>query len=233
MVELWENFYRKNIMDSVKNFNRYETYVHSAFVSLQGSIPFWRENPFTVIAYPRILYNMVMSVGTKEDDKSGYTSELYPYDLGTYIDSKGKEQNDRMVDDHFLSPQTVGEFVLDTPDPYLEDFELFKRLFKCISSTHNIRHTQNLSLAKLKHTVPTIFKYQKKNILLYDSVTTEPVDNIIRPVVYVSDTFVDEYCKWEREMVLNMDTEYGEPLPVEILHAQKAHSTTSLDVFYT
>jgi len=220
-------------MYNVKHLDRNETYMFTAFLSLRGYLPFWRGNEHTLRAFPRTLYEYVLSVGTKKTDKSGFTSVLYPHDLGTYIDSKGEEQNDRMVDDHFLSPQTVGEFVLDTPDPYLEDFELFKKLFKCISSTHNIRHTQNLSLAKLKHTVPTIFKYQKKNILLYDSVTTEPVDNIIRPVVYVSDTFVDEYCKWEREMVLNMDTEYGEPLPVEILHAQKAHSTTSLDVFYT
>ena len=102
-------------MYGVKNLNRYETYVHSAFITLRGFIPFWRKNEFTLRAYPRHLYDMVMSVGTKKTDKSRYTSELYLYDLGTYIDSKGKKQNDRMVDDHFLSPQTVGEFVLDNP----------------------------------------------------------------------------------------------------------------------
>ena len=218
-------------MYGVKHLNRYETYVHSAFITLRGFIPFWRKNEFTLRAYPRHLYDMVMSVGTKKTDKSRYTSELYPYDLGTYIDSKGKVQNDRMVDDHFLSPQTVGEFVLDNPDPYLEDFELFKRLFKCISSTHNIRHTQNLSLAKLKHTVPTKFKYREKNIILYNTFTKEPVDNLIIPMVHVSDTFFDEYCEWERKMVLKMDTEYGEPLPTEILYAQKPHSTRALHDF--
>jgi hypothetical protein len=219
-------------MYSVKNLDRYETYVHSAFITLRGFLPFWRKNKHTLRAHPRALYEWVISVGTKKTDKSGYISELYPYDLGTYRDSKGDIQNDRMVNDHFLSPQTVGEFVLDNPDPYLEDFELFKKLFKCISSTHRIRKSQNDGLSKLKHTVPTVYKYQHNNIELYDSFTKEPVDNLIKPMVYVSDTFFDEYCQWERKMVLNMDTEYGEPLPVEMLHAQKAHSTTSLDVFY-
>ena len=218
-------------MYSVKNLDRYETYVHSAFITLRGFISFWRKNEFTLRAHPRALYEWVISVGTKVNDKSGYTSELYPYDLGTYIDSKGDVQNDRMVNDHFLSPQTVGEFVLDNPDPYLEDFELFKRLFKCISSTHRIRKSQNDGLSKLKHTVPTVYKYQHNNIELYDSFTKEPVDNLIIPMVHVSDTFFDEYCRWEREMVLKMDTEYGEPLPAEILYAQKPHSTRTLHNF--
>ena len=219
-------------MCGVKNLDRYETYVHSAFITLRGFIPFWRKNEFTLRAYPRHLYDMVMSVGTKTENKSGYTSELYTHDLGTYIDSKGKEQNDRMVDDHFLSPQTVGEFILDNPDPYLEDFELFKRLFKCISSTHAIRKTQNDSLSSLKHTVPTKFKYQKKHILLFDSVTKESVSNLIGPIVYVSDIFFDEYCEWEKKMVLKMDTEYGEPLPTEILFAQKPNSPIDLMSFF-
>ena len=219
-------------MYSVKNLNRYETYVHSAFITLRGFIPFWRKNKYNLRSYPRHLYDMVMSVGTKSDDKSGYTSELYTHDLGTYIDSKGKEQNDRMVDDHCLSPQTVGEFILDNPDPYLEDFELFMKLFKCISLTHSIRKTQNDSLSSLKHTVPTIFKYQHKNIKLYDSFTKEPVDNLIIPVFHVSDTFFEDYCEWERKMVLKTDTEYGEPLPVEILYAQKPNSKTSLMSFF-
>jgi len=218
-------------MYSVKNLNRKDTYMFTAFISLRGYLPFWRKNKHTLRAFPRTLYEYVMSVGTKKTDKSRYTSELYPYDLGTYIDSKGDVQNDRMVNDHFLSPQTVGEFILDTPDPYLEDFELFKILFKCISSTHRIRKSQNDGLSKLKHTVPTIFKYQHNNIELYDSFTKEPVDNLIMPMVHVSDTFFDEYCMWERKMVLKMDTEYGEPLPAEILYAQKPHSTTSLMSF--
>ena len=218
-------------MYSVKNLNRKDTYMFTAFIYLRGYLPFWRKNKHTLRAFPRTLYEYVMSVGTKKTDKSRYTSELYPYDLGTYIDSKGDVQNDRMVNDHFLSPQTVGEFILDTPDPYLEDFELFKILFKCISSTHRIRKSQNDGLSKLKHTVPTIFKYQHNNIELYDSFTKEPVDNLIMPMVHVSDTFFDEYCMWERKMVLKMDTEYGEPLPAEILYAQKPHSTTSLMSF--
>ena len=219
-------------MYGVKHLNRYETYVHSAFITLRGFIPFWRKNEFTLRAYPRHLYDMVMSVGTKKTDKSRYTSELYPYDLGTYIDSKGKVQNDRMVDDHCFSPQTVGEFILDNPDPYLEDFELFMRLFKCISLTHSIRKTQNDSLSSLKHIIPTKFKYQHKEILLYDSRTSEQVSNIIEPMVYVSDNFWEDYCDWERKMVLNMDTEYGEPLPIEILCAQKSSSKTSLMNFF-
>ena len=31
-------------MYGVKHLNRYETYVHSAFITLRGFIPFWRKN---------------------------------------------------------------------------------------------------------------------------------------------------------------------------------------------
>ena len=220
-------------MYSIKDLDRSLTYIHTAFITLRGFIPYWRKNVHTLRSYPRALYEYVTSVGIKKHDKSGLTSELYPeFNLGTYIDSKGKIQNDRMVDDHFLSPQTVGEFVLDNPDPYLEDFDLFVRLFKCISSTHLIKKTENDSLSKLKHKIPTRLKYQHKGILLYNSVTKEQVSNIIEPLVYVSDTFFDEYCEWEKHYVLNMDSEYGEPLPEEVLFAQKPNSSTSLTSWF-
>ena len=67
---------------------------------------------------------------------------------------------------------------------------------------------------------------------MYDSRTNEQVSNIIEPMVYVSDNFWEDYCDWERKMVLNMDTEYGEPLPIEILCAQKSSSKTSLMNFF-
>ena len=51
-------------------------------------------------------------------------------------------------------------------------------------------------------------------------------------MVYISDNFWEDYCDWERKMVLNMDTEYGEPLPIEILCAQKSSSKTSLMNFF-
>ena len=138
-----------------------------------------------------------------------------------------------LVNDHFLSPQTVGEFILDNPDPYLKNIELFLKVFECVSYTHEIRNTQNLSLAQLKHTVPTTKKYQHMNINLYNKKTSAPVSNILRPHSFVSDTFFDEYCQWEKEMVLNSDTEYGELLPDEKIYVQKSnYQPANLNEFF-
>ena len=223
-----------------KYTKKFETYAVTAYLCLNALLPYWRKDgrtlkckfggsiditilkyihgEYTLRSFPREYYMMVPTI------RSGYTSELPPYDLGTYIGSDGfSVKNDRMVNDHFLSPQTVGEFILDNPDPYLKNIELFLKVFECVSYTHEIRNTQNLSLAQLKHTVPTTKKYQHMNINLYNKKTSAPVSNLLRPHSFVSDTFFDEYCQWEKEMVLNSDTEYGELLPDEKIYVQKSN----------
>ena len=228
---------------------KFVTNMSAAHISLTGFLPAWRKDgttlnindigiihpdllkyihgEHTLRAFPRAGYMQVQTI------KSGYTSELPPYDLGTYINSKGKELKVKMVDDHFLSPQTVTEFILDNPDPYLKDVELFRRLFECISYTHEITNIQNTSLAQLKHTVPTFKKYQHKNIKLYNKKTSAPVDNLLNLPVHVSDTFCEEFCQWEKEMVLNSDTEYGELLPDEKIYVQKSNcQLTNLYEFF-
>tara|TARA_Y100001951_G_C11281915_1_gene265971 strand:+ start:41 stop:718 length:678 start_codon:yes stop_codon:yes gene_type:complete len=199
---------------------RMETYAMTAFIALRAlkASGMWR-NPLCNVkneglrANPRPFYDLVFSYKTC-GLSTGLISDLYG-------------NSDDMTWDHILSPQTGGEFALDSAEKFLTDFKLFKRFFECMCSTIRIYKTQNTELSDLKHTTPTMYKYKELGIPLYNKITKKEVDNLIVPNNYVCDGFWEEYFEWECKMVLTEDSKYGKPLPEDIECAQKKYMTTT------
>ena len=181
--------------------------------------------PFTERVVPRSYYQTNLT-DKSTGIKSGLTSLLNPGDT-------------KMTHDHFLPPQTVGEFILDNPDPYLTDFKIFKKIYIACSYTHYITKEQNELLSQRKHEVPRIYSYRDLDINLFDIETKEQVDNIIGPMIDTGN-FMNDFCKWEKKMIICSDSQYGEPLPENIEFAKKINldrkfsfkPNASLEEFY-
>ena len=111
----------------------------------------WRNSkcPESISSIPRILYDLV-GVCKSKGIRTGLTSRPNT-NLGD------------LTSDHFLSPQTVAEFILDNLK-YMENFDLFLKLFECCCSTIAITSDENTALRDLKHTTPTMYKYKEMGI---------------------------------------------------------------------
>ncbi len=210
---------------------REECYIRTCFYALKSLLWMWRHPmfPHSIRCLPRLFYGMVTSFKSG-GIPTGLTSDLYAH-------------NDDMTDDHKNSPQTVGEFVLDRANLFLNDFELFTRIFLFSCETNRIKKKENTALSKLKNQVPTIYKYQEvgkekyktkwnKPIPLFDIQTREEVSNLIGPRTFVYDGFWEEYCEWECEIVLEEFSNWGKPLPEHIKCSQKKAPVSNLKTFF-
>jgi hypothetical protein len=165
----------------------------------------WRNSRFseTICPAPRMYYDLV-------HQSNG---------IRTGLTSRPNTNLGDLTSDHFLSPQTVAEFILDNLK-YMENFDLFLKLFECCCSTIAITSDENTALRDLKHTTPTMYKYKEMGISLYNEKGKE-VDNILAPAIPVCEGFWDEYCEWEAKFVLSEDSKYGKPLPKNVSIARK------------
>ena len=111
--------------------------------------------------------------------------------LGLISEQALNNPNQR-TDDHCLSPQFIGRMIMDNPDKYLTDYDVFENLFWLACSTITVTKTENKQLSKLtvnridyKVKVPTNLKYKHLGIKLYQrtgahwSNSVECDDNII------------------------------------------------------
>ena len=80
-------------------------------------------------------------------------------------------------------------------------------------------HLKNKLSVKNKHEVPRIYSYRDLDINLFDIETKEQVDNIIGPMIDTGN-FMNDFCKWEKKMIICSDSQYGEPLPENIEFAK-------------
>tara|TARA_B110000196_G_scaffold41976_1_gene32231 strand:- start:373 stop:1026 length:654 start_codon:yes stop_codon:yes gene_type:complete len=195
-----------DIPDIDTNEDRLETFTKTSYIALLAvySTGLWKNRKWDnllVASTTRLFYDQVFTF-KKDGFRSGYTS--MPSELVGSLTA-----------DHFLSPQTVAEFILDTPKYF--DYNLYRKLFKCCCSTHTVagkkfkdkfEGDQNIKLSKLKRTTLTKFKYKELDIMLYDEWGNE-VDNIIKPIEYVCDEFWEEYCEWENVNILDVPSKYN------------------------
>jgi hypothetical protein len=85
------------------------------------------------------------------------------------------EYPDQRTHDHCLSPQFIGRMIMDNPDKYLEDYDIFENLFWLSCSTITVTKDENKRLSMLTENdgvdyrvhVPTNLKYQHLGIKLY------------------------------------------------------------------
>lgn len=91
------------------------------------------------------------------------------------ISEKALNNKNERTHDHCLSPQFIGRMIMDNPDTYLNDYELFEQLFWLACSTITVTKEENKQLSLLtdndgmdyKVFVPTNLKYKHLGIKLY------------------------------------------------------------------
>ena len=91
------------------------------------------------------------------------------------ISEQAKDNPKKRTHDHCLSPQFIGRMIMDNPDKYLSDYDVFENLFWLSCSTITVTKDENKQLSMLTENngtdyivhVPTNLKYQHLGIKLY------------------------------------------------------------------
>jgi len=131
-------------------------YAKTAFDSLIVSKSRWNKDftTSTERSISRLYYDQVFSSGP---DKSGFSTV-----------PKAKWSLQVMTDDHYLAPQTITKFIMDS-EFLLENFDHFLDCFLMCRKTHYVAKTQNEELKKLtkKTSVLTRNRYKHMGFNLY------------------------------------------------------------------
>lgn len=140
--------------------NRWEEYCETTYNSLKANVHNWGKPEF-FRPLTRIYYMGVFDCGNPNHTR---LISQTAYDR--------KRRGAKTVHDHYLSPQFVGRMILDHPDQYLTDYNVFRDTFykSCgtiiVSAEENIRlsHLTNNDGDDYKVYVPTDQKYQHLGI---------------------------------------------------------------------
>jgi hypothetical protein len=160
------------------NSKNWKAYCQAVFNSLQANVDNWKDPEF-FRPITRIYYIGVFDCGQVNH-------------LGL-ISSTAKDNPTERTHDHCLSPQFIGRMIMDNPDKYLSDYDVFENLFWLSCSTITVTKEENKRLSMLtendgidyKVNVPTNLKYKHLGIKLYQKTgamwknAVEYDDNII------------------------------------------------------
>jgi len=147
---------------------RVETYCKIAFNGLKANVDEWFTNrncKDTVRAITHSFYNTVHSLSVP----SGLVSV-------EAVKKKREEPEWALCKDHCYSPQFIGRMIMDNSDKYLNDYELYRKLFITACTTIIVTPEENRSLSFLtsnrnndfKIYAHTDKKYQHLNIELVE-----------------------------------------------------------------
>ena len=102
-----------------------------------------------------------------------------------------------MTDDHYMAPQTVAKFVMESPE-LLNDYNRFEKIFLFCRKTIVVTKEQNLKLAQItkKQPVLTKDKYHYLGFKLYYGSEELPEINQVLDVP-------KEYTEWESRFIDN------------------------------
>lgn len=143
----------------------WKSYCETTFNSLRSNIHNWGKfKPQYSRPITRIYYYGVFDCGIP--NPTGLISE------SAY---QNKLNGEKTVHDHCLSPQFIGRMILDNPEKYLTDYEVFEKLFWKSCSTIVVTAEENIQLSALTENdgdeytvkVPTNLKYKHLGINLY------------------------------------------------------------------
>jgi hypothetical protein len=131
-------------------------YCETTYNSLRANIHNWGKPEF---ARPitRIYYIGVFDCGVP--NPTGLISENA---------LKNKNIKQKVVHDHYLSPQFIGRMILDNPEVYLTDFDKFKSIFWQSCQTIVVTQQENDALAALTSNDGNIYKVQVPTYLKYN-----------------------------------------------------------------
>lgn len=166
---------------------RVETYCRIAFNNLKANVHEWfihRRCKDSVRAITHSFYNTVHSLSVP----SGLISI-------EAVEKKKIDHSWALCKDHCYSPQFIGRMIMDNSDKYLNDYDLYRKLFIMSCTTIIITPEQNRSLSFLTSNRDNDFKiyehtdkkYQHLNIQLVEKMNgnkwyekdMKPVSNYI------------------------------------------------------
>ena len=147
---------------------RVETYCRIAFNSLKANVDEWfmrRNCKDTVRAITHSFYNTVHSLSVP----SGLISV-------EAVEKKKQEPEWALCKDHCYSPQFIGRMIMDNSDKYLNNYDLYRKLFIMACTTIIVTPEENRSLSFLTSNRDNDFKiyahtdrkYQHLNIQLLE-----------------------------------------------------------------
>jgi hypothetical protein len=139
----------------------WEAYCETAFNNMNGNLKNWGKADYYRPITRTFYINVFDCAGVNHTGFISKNAIDYP--------------KDRTLD-HCLSPQFVGRMIMDNPEKFLSDYELFKNLFWLACSTVTVTKKENTSLSMLtenngydyKVYVPTNLKYNHLGIELYE-----------------------------------------------------------------
>ena len=144
----------------MSNSKNWKAYCQTTYNSLCANIDNWGDPDF-FRPITRLYYIGVFDCGTSNH-------------LGLISEEALNNPTER-TKDHCLSPQFIGRMIMDDPDKYLDDYDIFENLFWLACSTITVTKDENKRLSLLtenngtdyKVYVPTNLKYKHLDIKLY------------------------------------------------------------------
>lgn len=140
----------------------WKAYCRTTFNSLRANVENWVDPDF-FRPITRMYYMGIQSCGDGLNH------------LGLISEQALNQPNER-TKDHCFSPQFIGRMIMDNPDKYLSDYDVFENLFWLSCSTITVTKKENRQLSSLTKNdgstylvhVPTNLKYQHLGIKLYE-----------------------------------------------------------------
>ena len=172
---------------------------HQCFITMQALLPEWRigipeyceDSGASLVSIIR--YTSRQFYGASH----GHTNRVTKSGLYSSAGLKLKNTKGRSVSwDHCRSPQTMGEYIMDYSNIFLNNFDKFLELYVLGCEVHGLSPDENNALIKLKHSVPTHDKYKALGIDLYDVNGKEHDNTIWMP---------KDFIEWEARVVLTND----------------------------
>lgn len=144
----------------MKRSKNWKSYCKVSYNALRASVDDWGDPDF-FRPITRIYYINVFDCATVNH-------------LGLISEEAINNPKERTFD-HCLSPQFIGRMIMDNPEKYLEDYDIFENLFWLACSTITVTKRENKELSMLtenngidyKVYVPTHLKYRHLGIKLY------------------------------------------------------------------
>ena len=149
----------------------WKAYCKVAYNALCSTLEFWGDPKF-FRPITRNFYEQVFSSG---------------YNHSGMISEDAMNNPDKRTHDHCLSPQFICRMIMDNPEIYLDDYDVFENLFLIARTTICVTKKENKQLSLLtdndginyKVYVPTNLKYKHLGITLYERFGSKWTDSNI------------------------------------------------------
>jgi hypothetical protein len=186
-----------------RTVERIEKYSKIAYNGLGANLDEWQKNPNckdTIRGVTRIYYDLVHALSIP----SGYITVKA-------LETKRNDPKWPVCKDHCYSPQFIGRMIMDNPEIYLGDYDIFRETFYTSCKTIEITSEENRNLSNLtsnnkgnfKVYIPTDKKYKHLNIKLVERNTGRYWYN--QDVNYVDNYIItpNELLEYEKKFLVN------------------------------